>query len=164
MRHLAILMAVLSITVCANAAINIVMSGTELAPNDTAIVSLVGDGATLPGIFYLGITEGDPGSLDGSQMVPPPPIIILPPEPPVIPGLKDVIVIDLFDMSPPGQPLAGMLVDNIIFHCDGPGFVRVVLVDQDMNFLDAQLVYQTPEPATIGLMGLGFYLLRKKRA
>jgi hypothetical protein len=65
-----------------------------------------------------------------------------------------------------GTPLNlnGVLVDNILFHCEGFGTVTLTLLSNDFaQVFDTQIIHQIPEPATIALLCLGGLLLRKKR-
>jgi len=169
MRHILVVILVLSIPVCANAAMWITVNGAtdtiNLIPNGTASVALWGDGTSPQGSYVLGILEGEPGSLDGSSMYPVyPPGIIPPPGPPELPpGYKSWIPITFLDMEPPIDPLMGQLVSGITFLCEGPGDVTIRLLDSDMNLLSTQSVHQIPEPMTIALLGLGAMMLRRRK-
>jgi len=70
--------------------------------------------------------------------------------------------VSISNITPQGA--GGWLIQDTLFHCDGPGDVTIALVDNNGNIIDAQVIHQTPEPATMLLLGLGGLLLRKVRA
>jgi hypothetical protein len=172
MRRISILVMVLFISTSASAAViigvNGVMNPSEitLAPSDTASISVWTDAVlNTPTWYVLGIIEGDPGSLDGGGVWPQDPhILIYPPEPePPILGLSSWIMFS-YDGLTPLPP--GMLLDGAVFHCDGPGNVIMRLYETDFITImldDTQMIHQTPEPATIVLLGLGAMLLKRRR-
>jgi hypothetical protein len=169
MRYVLVAISILSITVCANAAMWIIVDGAtdtiNLIPSDTAFIGIVGDGLSPYGTYYLGILEGEPGSLDDSAMtITDPPGIIPPPWPPEPPpGWGSWIEITFYDPEPPPNMPMGKLVDDIIFLCEGPGDVTLRLMDSDLNQLSTQTVHQIPEPMTIALLGLGALALRRRK-
>jgi hypothetical protein len=173
MKRIAILVAILSITVSANAGMFITVDGVVdpswdiyLTPSDIASIGLYADIEMPQGSYFVGIAAGDPGSLDDSEMtwIYPDPGIIPPPEPPEIPGWESIIEITFIDTIEPIQPVIGQLVDNIIFHCEGLGNVTIGLFDGGTGeLLDSQLIHQIPEPGTIALLGLGVLLLKRRR-
>jgi hypothetical protein len=69
------------------------------------------------------------------------------------------------------------IIGSIIFHCDGgPGWVHITMVEgityggsADMNFMPPIYdgitidIWQTPEPMSIALLGLGGLFLRRRR-
>lgn len=64
--------------------------------------------------------------------------------------------------------LSGILIDNIVFHCEGPGDVVVELYESvdsgaTWQLTDTAIVHQIPEPATMALLGLGALVLRRKK-
>ena len=58
-----------------------------------------------------------------------------------------------------------MIVAEAEYMSNGPADydVHVTLFDTDMNILDRIFISQTPEPATLALLGLGGLLLRRRR-
>jgi hypothetical protein len=54
-----------------------------------------------------------------------------------------------------GDPGAGMLIRDVLFHCDGPGDVTIAVVDENGLIEDTQVIHQIPEPMTIVLLSLG---------
>jgi hypothetical protein len=120
-----------------------------------------------PAWYVLGIPQGQPGSLTREVIwLQDPHILIVPPEPePPFPGLGSWVTFSFDGMTP--LPPGSMLVNDITFHCDGPGNVNMLLYEtQDyVEWLldDSQMIHQTPEPGTIVLLGLGAMLLKRSR-
>ena len=63
-----------------------------------------------------------------------------------------------------------VLVDQILFHCEGPGDAVIQLIQIDDTYgtptgvvYDTLIIHQIPEPATIALLSLGGLLLRRKK-
>ncbi len=165
-----ILLAAMAITSAANAALLISVDGvidppdTEitLLPSDMAVIGIWGDGSSPQGTYYLGVQEGNLATLDASNMtmiypaeIPMPPT----PEPP-FPGW---ITIELYNYQPDPPPLEGMLVDQIILHCENPGEASVLLLDHNLEVLDTQVIHQIPEPTTIAILALGGLALRRRK-
>jgi len=172
MKKVLVLALVLSMASMANAALTLSATDTDLLPSETAILSISGDGQTLPGMFFLGVLVDGPGSLDiGSATV-----LYLGSDASLSvmddPDIAAVLVVNnpfvgvsLMDVPPPGteqKPLIDLLVDGIVFHCDGPGDVIVNLFDID-GVLLSSVTIQQPEPITIGLLGLGALFLRRRK-
>jgi hypothetical protein len=159
----------------------------KLQPDATAVIGIQGDGLTPPPIALYLLVEG-PGSIDRSTMVYPgalsayqdfpltvPDIEVPPPPEEQLraarellgrPDLMDLSFITLADSAIPPAPLDGLLVDNIILHCDAIGDVRLSLISDDFaTVYDTQAIRQVPEPATLFLLGLGslFAVTRRGR-
>jgi hypothetical protein len=107
----------------------------------------------------MGLTEDSPASLTPPLGDP----IIDEPDPDLadLLGIKDPIFITFPDVpNPPPPPY--IIIDDITFQCTGLGDAIIWLFDGEGNFLDSQTIHQTPEPATLALLGLGALLLRRK--
>lgn len=150
-----------------------------LQPNETAVMGIHGDGQTpSPWGGYL-LVEG-PGSIDGYTILYPGDLSdyldwpwpylpldnvqIVPPDDPLdefrdflgMPELMDLSFIVLAHGVLPQLPLDGVLIDDIIFHCDGLGGVTLTLIGDDfVTVYDRQVIQQIPEPMTLFLLGVG---------
>jgi hypothetical protein len=81
-----------------------------------------------------------------------------------VPGVTDFSYMSIVTTSTPPEPTIGKLVDEIMFHCVGPGDVTLMLFDADtLTVVDTQVIHQIPEPATMLLLGLGSLLLRRRK-
>ncbi len=170
MKSPAVLGFILFVAASANATLMISVNGViepplaeiELQPDETAIIDIHGDGLTPPPVTALLVVTG-PGSIDGHTMVyrgslssyeDLPPLVIIGMFP--IPWPIDVSLIVFADAAIPQAPLDGLLVDNIIFHCDALGDVQLALIGDDFaTVYDTQMIQQIPEPMTLLLLGLG---------
>ena len=158
-----------ALMISVNGVIEPPLAEIELQPDETAIIGIHGDGLTPPPVTALLVVTG-PGSIDGHTMVyrgslssyedlPPPVIIGMFP----IPWPVDVSLIVFADATIPAAPLNGLLVDNIMFHCDGLGDVTLDLIRDDFaTVYDTQDIQQIPEPMTLLLLGLGSLILARK--
>ena len=69
----------------------------------------------------------------------------------------------------PSVAAGTMIFNDITLHCEGPGPVTVSLywVNGDdgsiISTMDTLVVHQTPEPMTMGLLGLGGLFIRRHR-
>jgi hypothetical protein len=65
-----------------------------------------------------------------------------------------------------GNPITGIIVDEILFHCEKAGDGAINLYSTDWvtpTLIDSVIIHQIPEPATICLLGLGGLLLRRRK-
>jgi hypothetical protein len=190
-RAVILLLFILCLVPSANAGLFISVNGVieppfaevNLQPDQTAILSIYGDGQTPHPIALYLLVEGPgwidghitmvyPGSLSAYQDFPGPEP--LPPPEAILemlrqfsgrPDVMDFSFITLADGAIPPAPLKGLLVDNIIFRCDGLRDVTLNLVSDDFaTVYDTQAIRQVPEPATLFLLGLGTFLMRRKRS
>jgi len=73
--------------------------------------------------------------------------------------------------TPPSTvfPAGSTLIDQIVFHCEGPGDVFVTLFALDgetgelLGVMDTVVIHQIPEPMTMALLGLGGLFLRRRK-
>ena len=170
MRHISILALVLFFSISANAALIIGFNGVigpletpELDPLQTANISIAtNEVIDTPGWYVLGVPQGEPGTIYANDPWLHPDLVIGPELP--FPGFSSWVIFSYESLSPIPP---GLLVDNITFHCDGPGNVNMLLLGTqdfaDWVTLDSQAIRQTPEPATIALLGLGAMLLKRRR-
>jgi len=178
MKTSAVLGLIFLLSASTNAALMISVNGViepplaeiELQPDETAVIGIHGDGKTEPPVDLYLFVEG-PGSIDGHTMVyrgslssyedlslSDVIIEIIP-----IPWPVDVSLIVFADAASPPAPLDGLLVDNIMFHCDGLGDVQLALIRDDFaTVYDTQDIQQIPEPMTLLLLGLGSLILARK--
>ena len=190
MKKLLILMLVLGMASMANALLISVNGDTDpedtsitLAPSQTAVIDIMGEGEAPPMDAFL-IIQG-PGSIAGHTMLYPGSITLyqeleefaatIPCTPAEMlamlagagyPGATDMSFMNFADGAAPGLPLVGKLVDDIIFHCEGddPPDVILSLVSGDFaTVFDTQIIHQIPEPMTVMLLGLGGLLLRRRK-
>jgi len=80
------------------------------------------------------------------------------------PGVVDIIEWNVQDtIEPPGEPANGLLIDGLIFHCEGePDDVILTMMDLELFVFDTQVIHQ-PEPMTVMLLGLGGLFLRRRK-
>jgi parallel beta-helix repeat protein len=167
MKKLTISIILAALASAANAGLKISVNGVvdpcdsdiRLMPSDTAAIGIVGDGGTQSPTAFLLLVQG-PGSIecgnilypdsdcsvcedceDLPYMCPPPELVEM------FPGLADLVFITLCDFAAPPAPLAGLLVDDIIFHCEADADVTITLLDLDsMVVYDTRVIHQGPPP------------------
>ena len=138
-----------------------------LLPSEYAVIDIYSDGTSKADPYFLMISG--PGSLDitgatNSYVTPGYPDSIMDLGPPY------GILMDLDDPSPTAILPAGTLIDQIIFHYEGPEDVILSLYADttgsgnpaEFVLFDTQVIHQ-PEPMTIALLGLGGLFLRRRK-
>lgn len=193
MRRLSLLFFGLCLAPSVHAALAISVNGVihpplgeiVLQPGEIAVLGIHGDGLTAGPIEFYLFVEG-PGSIDGHTMVYPGPLsayedledladsLGMSPENalPVLrdetgnSNLEDIGIISLVDMAIPPAPLDGVLVDDIIFHCNGVGDVNLTMwtCAYIPVIYDTKVIHQIPDPMTLLLLGMGVFLMRRKRS
>ena len=168
MRKVLVLMLVVGFGSMATAGLTLTVNGypaenssISIAPSDYLMIGLYTDGS-VEYMGYLSIAEGGPGSWTGDYNVYIPPAFeqayayYYGP----ITGMGDTWIVDFFHSHSP-QSFSGIAFE-FGFHGDGPGDVLISYMD-DMGVLHDTLAIHVPEPMSIGLLGLGGLLLRRKR-
>jgi len=192
MRRLSLLFFVLCLAPSVHAGLFISVNGAihpplgeiVLQPGETAVIGIHAEGFTLVNIDAWVLVEG-PGSIDGHTMVYPGSLaayqdleaiadsIGMSPEDTLVlvrdevgkTNIQDISYMVLADWAIPPAPLNGLLVDDIIFQCGGFGDVTLTLVYEDpRTAYPTQVIHQIPEPGTLFLLGLGVFLMRRKRS
>jgi hypothetical protein len=198
MKSLAVFGFIFLLAASANAGLMISVNGViqpplgevVLQPGDTAVIGIHGDGLTPSPIAPYLLVEG-PGSIDGYTILYPgglssyidwplpywplDNVQIVPPDDLLdefrdflgMPELMDFSFIVLANGALP-PPLEGLLIDDIIYCCDGLGDVTLTLIGDDFaTVYDTQIIQQVPEPMALLLLGLGGLFLaagrRRKR-
>ena len=178
MKNLLIVFTVLTMASAANAALFISVNGVEnppdtevtLMPSDVAVIDITGDGQSGPGVYFLGVSAGDPGVLDATNAT----VLwtgnaagVYEYDDSEIAGMLGIdnplVLLELTHVGTIIPPLDGKLVDLIDFHCEAEGDVTLMLFDGDGNSLDTQVIHQIPEPITFALLGLGGLFLRRRK-
>ena len=81
-----------------------------------------------------------------------------------IPGVVDIIEMDIQDIEEPLVTPNGLVIDGLKFTCTDIGDVVLQLLNaKDFSVLDAVTIHQIPEPMTLGLLGLGGLFLRRRK-
>ena len=186
-----LLLCILCLVPSANAGLFISVNGVieppfaevKLQPDQTAILSIYGDGLTPSNIAAYLLVEGL-GSIDGYTMIYrgsfasyedfPTDALDAPPFEETLrflreflgkPNVMDLSVITLANGVIPPAPLKDLLVDDILFLCEGLGNVTLSLISDDFTTVyDTQNIQQIPEPTTLFLLGMGVFLMRRKRS
>jgi hypothetical protein len=188
MKRLFILIFAVCLVSSASAALFISVNGVieppfaevTLEPSNTAVIGIHGDGLTPSPLTAYLLVEG-PGWIDGHKMVyrgllsdyqefpftepcpGPCPTIDYYRELFGMPELMDLSLITFADAAITPAPLDGLLLDDIILHCQSLGDVMLSLVGDDFAALyDTQAIRQIPEPVTLLLLGMGGLILARK--
>jgi hypothetical protein len=179
MRHLAIIIAMLSVAVCTNAANLITVNGVigpdavSIDVNGSLNIGIANDFHAIEGqgSYFLGIALGGYAHFEINNPIFPYPFMIEEvgwvndAETANLLGIYNPFVgVTVMELPPyPPTLLEKRLVDGIVLNCDWVGDVTLKLYDSELNLLDTQLIHQVPEPMTIALIGLGAMMLRRKR-
>ncbi|MHC4575643.1 MAG: PEP-CTERM sorting domain-containing protein [Planctomycetota bacterium] len=152
------------------------------SPSDTLVLSIWGDGADTNPTGWL-LVQG-PGSINGHLMVyggsatvykdleelaeensmTPEQYLAAWQDQLDMPDLADMSGWELVDLVPTPLPTEGLLIDQIIFHCQGAGDAVVTLIDANLQDVYDTIVVHIPEPLTVALVGLGgLFLMRRRR-
>lgn len=176
MKKLVALMMVLAVSGVAGAALSFGTGGMAiqeitLAPSDVVVLQVISTGE-LWNVSLFMIATG-PSSVDIADAQ-----VIGNPKSDVtgalgvvdytgaIEGTDWILYADMAKPAIPSPAIAdGVVVDGIVFHCDGPGIVTVQLVDLNTGIeYGTFIINQIPEPMTLGLLGLGGLFLRRRLA
>jgi len=184
-----LLLFILCLVPSANAGLFISVNGViepplaeiTLEPDQTAILGINGDGFTPARVALYLLVEG-PGSIDRATMIyrgtlaayqdfpdwenPSSPEEQLQQARELLgrPELMDLSFITFANGAIPPAPLDGLLVDDIILHCDAAGDVTLSLISDDFTILyDTQVIQQVPEPMTLLLLGAGSLFAATRR-
>ena len=187
MRNLVILMLVLGLASVASATLQISVDGDPepidseifLLPSEIAILDIWTDADISPGVgevYWALVCRTADGTISGGIVVPPydtEPGIVIYPDPVAngVPGLPQgangvwggISLTGVISLIPAGD----VIYDDIEFHCEwAPNDVVIELYTTDFGtseLVDAVVIHQIPEPATIALLGLGGLLLRRRK-
>jgi hypothetical protein len=137
-------------------------STITIFPSDWLVIGVADDGQTGPGSLAMGIYMG-PGCLDASRIV-----------------TSSGVMAGMVDNSAKAEELniqnpfismeiqtsqAGMLCNEVDFHCEGKGDVTLALVDYETGeVLDIQVIHQVPEPMTLSILCLSGLFLKRRIA
>jgi hypothetical protein len=178
MKKLLVLVLVLSIATMANAGLVIGVNGQEnpadstiilVAPSGTANIQVYSDGAEVSDApTFIVISQGMGSfNLDAAINTFNPPgapdsIFFWAGDP-----ADGAVFIDTARPYPSPLIPAGLVADQMIFHCEGAGDVTLSLfmdrgLPGGLQLMDTQVIHQIPEPMTMALLGLGGLFLRRR--
>lgn len=147
-----------SLYITVNGVVNPPDSTVTIHPSDTVLIGIWSE-TPAPGLLAMGLSEG-PGSLDASRMSV---------QAGVAAGVSDdadkageLGLQGSFISMEAGQIQPGVLISEVLFHCDGPGDVTIALVDDNGIVVDTQVIHQIPEPFTLAMLGFGGLLLKRR--
>jgi hypothetical protein len=181
MKKLLAVLVVLSIASVANAGLTIggVPTG-PLMPSDEVILQIVGDGQEASAFDAYFVIQG-PATVSGGALVYTYGLSaygLYTMDETYVPWMQgifnDPTIMQVGDVTfastnVPVDPLSGVLLDALVFHCDALGDVTISLVTMDgegaaiATLWDTVVIHQIPEPMTLGLLGLGGLFLRRRK-
>jgi hypothetical protein len=174
MKKLLVVMLVLAMAGMANAAIQLSVNGQDAisTTETTGTITIFGDTEVDQGSFILGILTSSvgTGTLDATSCV----VNYVgtganclntddADTAAMVSIYNPFVVASLTDTLEPMDPVVGTLVTNIAYTATGPGDVIFVLLSGSDGSLLSQFTVTTPEPITIGLLGLGGLFLRRRK-
>jgi len=182
MKKLLVVLMVLSMATIANAGLQIVGAPTgNMNPSDTALISIVGDGQFASPYFAAYLVVQGPGTVAGGTLVYNFPLSeygLVTADDTYVPWMQGIFndpsiqqvgYIFFADTTMPAHDITGVIIGDILFHCDAPGAVVLSLVTMDAEgafietLWDTKVITQIPEPMTLGLLGLGGLFLRRRK-
>ena len=180
MKKLLVVLMVLSIATVANAGLQISGAPATMTPSDTVNLSIVGTGVTNPFFDAYLVVQG-PATLTGGNLDYTYGFSawgLYTDDDTYVPWMQGIYNdntiaqvgdITFADTTVPPAAVTGTLLDSLILHCDGPGPVTLSLVTMNGDgsaidtTWDTKTILQTPEPMTMGLLGLGGLFLRRRK-
>jgi hypothetical protein len=184
MKKMLTLVLVLAVASLANAAINLQISvggstgvvETTVSPSTNITLGIVQTGnfeqSTDPGSFGIIVKSGPATISGGVVMTVAPSASMIDTDPANQADLAAMFggpgIFGGFASWTAGTFAGGLYIDDLTFHCDGPGDVLVDLVwttdFQTYTTVDSWTVHQVvPEPITMSLLGLGGLFLRRRK-